>query len=40
MTPATVTLTIPAKTEYLVVARLALAGIARAVTMDESASQT
>ena len=37
MTPATVTLTIPAKTEYLVVARLALAGIARAVTMDESA---
>ena len=37
MTPATVTLTIPAKTEYLVVARLALAGIARAVPMDESA---
>jgi serine/threonine-protein kinase RsbW len=34
---ATVSLTIPAKTEYLVVARLALAGLARAVPMDESA---
>ena len=37
MTSPTVTLTIPAKTEYLVVARLALAGIARAVPADESA---
>jgi serine/threonine-protein kinase RsbW len=37
VTEATVTLTIPAKTEYLVVARLALAGIARAVPFDESA---
>jgi serine/threonine-protein kinase RsbW len=37
MTSAAVTLTIPAKTEYLVVARLALAGIARAVPMEESA---
>jgi serine/threonine-protein kinase RsbW len=37
VTAATVSLTIPAKTEYLVVARLALAGIARAIPMDESA---
>jgi serine/threonine-protein kinase RsbW len=31
-----VTLTMPAKTEYLVLARLALAGIAREVPMDET----
>lgn len=36
MTANVVTLTMPAKTEYLVLARLALAGIAREVTMDEA----
>jgi serine/threonine-protein kinase RsbW len=36
VTANVVTLTMPAKTEYLVLARLALAGIAREVTMDEA----
>jgi serine/threonine-protein kinase RsbW len=34
---STVTLVIPAKTEYLILARLALAGIAREVEIDETA---
>jgi serine/threonine-protein kinase RsbW len=34
---STVTLVIPAKTEYLILARLALAGIAREVRIDETA---
>jgi len=37
MTAETVRLTIPAKTEYLILARLALAGIARGVPMSETA---
>lgn len=36
MSTNVVTLTMPAKTEYLVLARLALAGIARQVPMDEA----
>lgn len=36
MTSGVVTLTMPAKTEYLILARLALAGIAREVAMSES----
>lgn len=36
MSPNVVTLTMPAKTEYLVLARLALAGIARETPMDEA----
>ncbi|HET9287510.1 MAG TPA: ATP-binding protein [Gaiella sp.] len=37
MSASTVTLVIPAKTEYLILARLALAGIAREVRIDETA---
>ena len=36
MSAATVRLTMPAKAEYLILARLALAGIAREVSMSES----
>lgn len=36
MSPAVVTLTMPARTEYLILARLALAGIAREVAMSEA----
>jgi serine/threonine-protein kinase RsbW len=36
MSSGVVTLTMPAKTEYLILARLAIAGIAREVTMSES----
>ena len=36
MTPDVVTLTMPARTEYLILVRLALAGIAREVAMSES----
>ena len=36
MTPGVVTLTMPARTEYLILARLALAGIAREIAMSES----
>ena len=36
MSSGVVTLTMPARTEYLVLARLALAGIAREVAMSES----
>lgn len=36
MTSGVVTLTMPARTEYLILARLALAGIAREVAMSES----
>jgi len=37
MSPGVVTLTMPARTEYLILARLALAGIARDVAIDETA---
>ena len=37
MTSGVVTLTMPAKTEYLILARLTIAGIAREVPMSESA---
>lgn len=37
MTSGVVTLTMPARTEYLILARLALAGIAREVAMSETA---
>ena len=36
MSPGVVTLTMPAKSEYLILARLALAGIARQVPMSET----
>lgn len=36
MSPGVVTLTIPARSEYLILARLALAGIARQVPMSET----